>query len=123
MTEGVTLIDDGRVALGGFPAGDIVLRRPKIGEYKRIRKHWLDISGSTPAIMPLEDDAPEPPVVQFWRFTIEALAGAEHVPEHLDDWPLWCAGATTNTKEGALGALFDHWLTVPLARTAAAQTA
>jgi hypothetical protein len=112
-TDGFKLNDDGTCEVWMDGQVLTVLRRPKIGEWKKLQEladKMDDVVDSAVAdgesrVIVLSERLP---YVNWLRETINMLGDGRQLPEAEDDLPMWVMSPGVSSR------LVGHWLTVPL---------
>lgn len=125
--EGLDLRPNGTIAVGfPEPHGVIVLRRPRFGEFRRMREALWDLQDRRNEIVDeqkvlAESDDRDDALIRKLTVEIEdttfdwvrdavTTLGDKTPPAEADDWPHW---ATTGD---VMNLIVSHWRSVPLAR-------
>jgi len=109
--EGVDLLDDGQVRMA-FDGRAVTLRRPKIGELRRLYEGVEAIAAAEQAEAEkgarLSYLAGVDEVADWWRAVFDALApDGTSLPDDVDDWPVWLLSGSL------MGQVLAHWREVP----------
>lgn len=110
-----------RIGMGGT---FVSLRRPTFGQFRKLKELWAGVAGQEKTITDAANGVPVPERPASWRMDYEMALATVFIGWSLealrllgtstdlpaeDDLPPWMATSAFGL------ALFDHWVTVPLA--------